>query len=430
MILSTSVVDHCKAIKALIPKLAHAERKVDEYHRTIGKHIAAIKKEHPNDWLKVVKVECDLGRRSAYNYLAIIEGTATVEEQRANNRERVARHRALRNAQNPSTIEPLAAAAANATADTASEAIAPVTNNLPEAAVLDIAPFDLLVADLKRAGLAERVHDVVRDDLKILYLCLAFVRAGWPRQVLTDFVGQGDKIGEPVSTTADPAATATAPVTDNPPEAAVFTDAPKEDALITKSSEMPSEAGFTDDPKKDGIPAFLQVQNRPSVIGKADMPPTGKAALTAANGAIHKADSAPKKTNTNGTAITLGKAVATAFGALAELADECQEAVENSPVQSQRIETLSESAGRLEDLRAPAVTPELADIKIDLPKRRKPRSRGDRRDAATSALELCVEALNAIAETDPRHQAVSLLRDELVDASKQADDCDFPGIYG
>jgi hypothetical protein len=54
------------------------------------------------------------------------------------------------------------------------------------------------------------VHDVVRDDLKILYLCYGFVRAGWPRQVLTDFVGQADKIDEPASTTTTTTGTTTA----------------------------------------------------------------------------------------------------------------------------------------------------------------------------------------------------------------------------
>src|SRR5262249_13337445 len=36
--LSTSVAEHCHAINALVTKLDHAERKVDEYQRTIGQH--------------------------------------------------------------------------------------------------------------------------------------------------------------------------------------------------------------------------------------------------------------------------------------------------------------------------------------------------------------------------------------------------------
>jgi DUF3102 family protein len=48
----------------------------------------------------------------------------------------------------------------------------------------------------------------------------------------------------------------------------------------SKAPIPPSEAGLTADPKKGGIPLFLQVQNRTSVISRRqDMPLTGKAAL-------------------------------------------------------------------------------------------------------------------------------------------------------
>src|SRR5262245_66077999 len=64
--LSTSVAEHCHAINALVTKLEHAERKVDEYQRTIGQHIAAIKEARPKDWEEIVKAECNLGPSRAY----------------------------------------------------------------------------------------------------------------------------------------------------------------------------------------------------------------------------------------------------------------------------------------------------------------------------------------------------------------------------
>jgi predicted RNase H-like nuclease (RuvC/YqgF family) len=106
-----AVATACRAITALLTKLEHAAEKISQYKCSIGQHIVAIKKARPNDWLKVVRTECDLARRQAYYYLALVNGTETVEEQRTKNRERVARHRyrsALRNAQNPSRPVPQA----------------------------------------------------------------------------------------------------------------------------------------------------------------------------------------------------------------------------------------------------------------------------------------------------------------------------------
>jgi chaperonin cofactor prefoldin len=100
--LPQAVATACREITALLGKLEHAAKKAVQYQTAIGQHIVAIKKARPNDWLRVVEVECHLRRRSAYKYLALVNGTETVEEQRVKNRERVARHRsALRNAQKP-----------------------------------------------------------------------------------------------------------------------------------------------------------------------------------------------------------------------------------------------------------------------------------------------------------------------------------------
>ena len=51
---AVSVAEHCHAINALVDKLEHAERKVDEYQRAIGQHIAAVKEARPDDWQKVI----------------------------------------------------------------------------------------------------------------------------------------------------------------------------------------------------------------------------------------------------------------------------------------------------------------------------------------------------------------------------------------
>jgi hypothetical protein len=62
--------------------------------RKVGQNIHLIKEARPNNWIQIVKAECGLGRRSAYNYLAIYEGKS-VEQHHAENRRRVAKHRAL-----------------------------------------------------------------------------------------------------------------------------------------------------------------------------------------------------------------------------------------------------------------------------------------------------------------------------------------------
>ena len=90
---------HLTAIRELIKALPNAKADVAECKLLLGQNIKAIKDARPHTWIEIVKAECGLRRRAAYNYLAIAEGKP-VEQHRAKNRERVARHRALRNAQN------------------------------------------------------------------------------------------------------------------------------------------------------------------------------------------------------------------------------------------------------------------------------------------------------------------------------------------
>src|SRR5215467_201354 len=76
--LSPAVANACRAITAFLTKLTHAKKKIEQYKRSIGQHIAAIKKARPDDWEAIVKIECGLGRRSAYRYMALVDGTETV----------------------------------------------------------------------------------------------------------------------------------------------------------------------------------------------------------------------------------------------------------------------------------------------------------------------------------------------------------------
>jgi hypothetical protein len=90
---------HLTAIRELVKALPKAKADVAECKLLLGQNIKAIKDARPHTWIEIVKAECGLRRRAAYYYLAIAEGKPA-EQHRAKNRERVARHRALRNAQN------------------------------------------------------------------------------------------------------------------------------------------------------------------------------------------------------------------------------------------------------------------------------------------------------------------------------------------
>lgn len=72
-----------------------------------------------------------------------------------------------------------------------------------------------------------------------------------------------------------------------------------------------------------------------------------------------------------------------------------------------------------------AVPTELAEIKVCLPKHRKPRSRGEQRDIAVGILDACTKALTGI-----DNQAARDFRKALEDAASNADECVFPGWNG
>jgi len=142
----------------------------------------------------------------------------------------------------------------------------------------------------------------------------------------------------------------------------------------------------------------------------------------------------PKLTaSTSRAGVTLQDAVTDAFNKFGELGNECREIVDNAPAgvdQTNRIQTLGETADVLENLSEPDVAAELAEIRIVLPEPHRLRSRRDRRDAALGIIEACSEALDAIDESDPRHPDACRLCEELQSASAEAEHCEFPGMCG
>ena len=86
---------------------------------------------------------------------------------------------------------------------------------------------------------------------------------------------------------------------------------------------------------------------------------------------------------------------------------------------------MDETADALERLEEPDVPARLAEIRVVLPKHRKPRSRADRRNVALDHLNACVESLDSIDENDPLHDEAHSLRSELENASAEIEGCEF-----
>lgn len=146
-------------------------------------------------------------------------------------------------------------------------------------------------------------------------------------------------------------------------------------------------------------------------------------------------------------------AVSMAFGVLEELAGECREIVDGASEglsQTQRIQTLDETAGQLESLSEPEVPDLLGQERVEYVEATKSRgaSRAVRRDNAVSALQAVVERLEeklegleeklkdghvtkvAIDGVQGEIETVEGLRDECQSAIDEAEGCEFPGMYG
>jgi hypothetical protein len=131
---------------------------------------------------------------------------------------------------------------------------------------------------------------------------------------------------------------------------------------------------------------------------------------------------------------TLEQALADAFEDLSGLGEECQEVVDNAAPgldQTQRIQTLDETANALGSLEQPDVPSELEGLLVKyFPLTKSRQSRADRCGAACAIIEACIEALATVTESDPRHAAASDLSSELDGAMSTAIECEFPGMYG
>ncbi len=131
---------------------------------------------------------------------------------------------------------------------------------------------------------------------------------------------------------------------------------------------------------------------------------------------------------------SLEEAISSAVNHLSELGGECEEVVSDAPPgisETQRIQTLSDTADTLTGLSEPEVPPALADIKISYTITGKQNlSRWEQACVATSILDACTEALDVIPETDERYQVAQTLSGELQGINDEVEGCEFPGMYG
>lgn len=103
---------------------------------------------------------------------------------------------------------------------------------------------------------------------------------------------------------------------------------------------------------------------------------------------------------------TVASAVADAVSDLTSLGEECREIVDNASEglsQTQRIQTLDETASALEDAQEPDIPEPLSDIPVtyvEMVQKRKGRgsSRATRRDNAVAMLDAAVEALQGFGD--------------------------------
>jgi methyl-accepting chemotaxis protein len=140
---------------------------------------------------------------------------------------------------------------------------------------------------------------------------------------------------------------------------------------------------------------------------------------------------------------TLGAAVGDAFSLLESLAEEVREVVDNASdglSQTQRIQTLEETASTLENLQEPEVPEWLRGTEVTYveqvqkDKRRGP-SRAARCENATrmlrAAQEVVTQRLEAQeAQVESEAEEVQELLDSISNAADDAESAEFPGMYG
>lgn len=144
---------------------------------------------------------------------------------------------------------------------------------------------------------------------------------------------------------------------------------------------------------------------------------------------------------------TVSDAVADAFSefeALAEEMGQWRDNIEEKFSATEKFERVSEAADALENLRQPETGDEADNLAVtiqDPPRTRKGPSRSDRRDQAVMLLELALDAIASKLidlENDREHDQVvnaamselEDLRDEIEDAKSEAENIEFPGMFG
>jgi hypothetical protein len=226
--ISTTVNNHVEAINALSAKIAKAESKIDQYQRSIGQHIAAIKKARPDDWVTVVKTECNLSRTRAYELMAIADNTKTSEQICASADQRKLKHRgnSVRSGTDSSrALTVMAASAEGMNGKLAKLETAPGEHD-------DEEPMIDLMTIWQTTSTAGRKELIGTIPVPFLL------------ELLTQ--AQIDELKDRLLRTETPVI---GPIT--------FTDAAR-----ISSRERGMAPGLTNDPKKNDIPLFLQVQNR------------------------------------------------------------------------------------------------------------------------------------------------------------------------
>lgn len=133
--------------------------------------------------------------------------------------------------------------------------------------------------------------------------------------------------------------------------------------------------------------------------------------------------------------------VGDAYSALTELGDECREIVDNASEglqQTQRIQTLEETAGVLEGMDDQDVPESVRDLPIhytefiNARKGRSP-SRSVRCTNAAAVLYAAAAALEEWLAVNAEHDDfddVTSLKDQLENDAGEAENCEFPGMYG
>ena len=139
---------------------------------------------------------------------------------------------------------------------------------------------------------------------------------------------------------------------------------------------------------------------------------------------------------------TVDAAISDAFSALDELGSECREIADNASEglsQTQRIQTLGETADTLEGLSAVDDIPEaVKELPVSYPaaeptRKRQSPSRAVRCGNAVTMLQAGIDTLTEWIENNPEHESVDDVQgviDEVEQAIGEAEGCEFPGMFG